>query len=98
MAQQHLCDNRKCNSARYQPESDLWKLPPDRKVLAVVDIERRQKQNVGRAHANDVLSKPVRPPLPESRAALGGCGKRERSEDEEVVVFDKPNESQHARG
>jgi hypothetical protein len=76
--------------------------PPQGQVLAVVDVEGSQQQDVGGAHANKVQPNPApTPPAPPSTpggATEGGGGNRQGAKDQQVGVLRPAQSGQPGRG
>src|SRR6266542_703155 len=82
VSQQSADNERHAEHGRYQPVRDRRKLLPKWQVLAVINVESNEQQNVRGAHTCDMQPGPVAPASPASRAAHGCRCKREHSKDE----------------
>jgi hypothetical protein len=91
-------DERRPDRGREEPEGNFRKLLPDRKMLAVVHVERGQHQNVGDSHAGDMQLGPVRPLRPRGIAPPISTSERKKAYDEQVVVLSPTHERQRAHG
>ena len=79
-----------------QPESDRWKVAPQRQAFPVIDIECRQQQDVGGTHPGDMPSRPALPALTTSQAPDKSGDERTHAEQEQMVVFLPTHDSQGA--
>ena len=73
------------------PKCDLRKLFPKGQVLAVVDMECGEHENVRRAHASQMYPGPLVPLPPGSGVSQKGRDERKRPENEQVIVLRPPH-------
>src|SRR5215218_9556297 len=91
VAGQRTSDEGEPDGAGQQPVGLVRQGLPDGQVLAVVDVEGGQQQDVGGAHAGKVQPEaapapPLQPSTP-GGAEEGGGGKRQGAEGQQVGVL-----------
>src|SRR5215470_7480738 len=67
-------------------------------MWSVVDVERREQQDVRDGHARNVQPDPAMPELPSRRSSDRAGAERENAEDEQVRVLWPPQEGERSHG
>jgi hypothetical protein len=96
MAKHRAKDERYAWNSWNNPECYLRELFPERQVLAVIDIEGSQHQDIRSAHAADVKSQSQQVVSARKAPAQIQSRKCQRAQDEEVVVLPPAHSKENA--
>jgi len=72
---------------RQQPVREMRKVPPDRQLLCIVDVEGDQHEDIRDAHTGNVQSHPISPTQSSNRMTGPGANDRGSTQYEQMVVL-----------
>src|SRR5712692_6318423 len=86
---------RYSNHAGHYPIGQIRQIPPNWQVLAVIDVEGGEHQDVRQPHPGDMKIDPSPPQLPSCHAAHRRRRKGKRTENEQVVILRPSHYREH---
>jgi hypothetical protein len=94
MTKQRIDQDRRAYERRQNPKGQRRQFPPQRQVWPVVHIEGCNHQDVGRGHPGHVNAQPRRPKFSPRRPADRRGDKRQKPQNEQVIVLAPSGERQ----
>src|SRR5262249_38207901 len=94
MSEHRLKDDWQSDSQRQKPINEMRQIPTQGQLLAIVDLEGNEHQDIGGAHSGDVEPYTIRPARTEQRATEPTSTEREKTQGEEVIVVGPAHQRQ----